>query len=160
MTDQTAAATRTPTTRISMHPRRGARQWTSRILTVVLLLGLVAPTLEAQPRHKAGKWTLLGQKSVSDRVETDTVRVTARRGDFKAIKLQVRQRGVEFRDVEIHFANGTTQEVELRRVIPAGDESRVIDVVGHDRVIEKIVLRYDAQSLGGKPAKVRILGRR
>jgi len=47
--------------------------------------------------------------------------------------------------VKIHFGDGETQDVELRNVIPAGGESRVIDVEGRDRAIRSIEFRYDAQ---------------
>jgi len=50
--------------------------------------------------------------------------------------------------------------VALRDVIPAGGESRVIDIEGRgDRTVSSIELRYDAQSLVGKKARVRIYGK-
>ena len=63
---------------------------------------------------------------------------------------------MQFREVKIHFGSGDSQNVELRRVIPAGGESRLIDIEGRgDRVIRSIEFLYDAQSLGGK-AKVKV----
>jgi hypothetical protein len=44
-------------------------------------------------------------------------------------------------------------------VIPAGGESRIIDVEGHDRAIRSIEFRYDAQSLLGKKARVLVYGK-
>lgn len=104
--------------------------------------------------------TLLGKLHVTDKVDHDVLRVTRVRGTFTALKLKVHDRAVEFRDLKVHFANGDTQDVELRRVISAGGESRVIELRGDDRVIRTIELRYDAQSLGGKGAEVEVLGRR
>jgi hypothetical protein len=43
-------------------------------------------------------------------------------------------------------------------VIPAGGESRVIDVEGYDRVISRVDFRYDAKS-AGRRAVVRLFGR-
>ena len=75
-------------------------------------------------------------------------------------KLEVLDRAVQFRFMKLHFANGETQNVELRDVIPAGGESRVIDVEGvGDRVIRTVEFSYDAQSLGGKKARVRVFGK-
>ncbi len=104
-------------------------------------------------------WELLGQTRVTDRVDHDTIAVTAARGSFKSLRIKVSDHAVEFRDVKIHFANGGTQDVALAQVIPAGGESRVIDVEGYDRVIRSIALTYDAQSVRGRAARVRVFGK-
>ena len=62
---------------------------------------------------------------------------------------------------KIHFANGRIQDVGLRDVIPAGGESRVIDLVGGDRVIQHVEFWYDAQTRRrGRGARVLVFGRR
>lgn len=126
------------------------------MLIAVLAIGSVAAPRWAQP-----KWELLGQKNVSDRVDHDLIAVTRAKGDFKGIKLEVKRRAVDFHRVVIHFANGADQVVELRNTIPAGGESRLIDVNGGDRIIRSIEFWYDAKSLGrGERAAVRVLGHR
>jgi len=47
---------------------------------------------------------------------------------------------------------------QLRNPIPAGGESRVIDLQGGDRVIRSVEFWYDARSRG-RQAIVRALGR-
>jgi hypothetical protein len=61
--------------------------------------------------------------------------------------------------VKIHFAHGDVQHVELRNVIPAGGASRVIDIERRDRVIRSVEFWYDAQSILGKQATVKVYGR-
>lgn len=139
---------------------------TSRKLTTLALTALVlftflaAGTAEARRGRPVGpRWELLGERTVTDKADHDVLPVTAARGTFRSLKLEVRGRAVQFHSVKIHFGDGETQEVELRDVIPAGGESRVIDVEGRDRVIRSIELRYDAQSLLGKKAVVKVYGR-
>lgn len=125
-------------------------------------LFLIALTADARPRRERPDrhWEVLGTLNVSDAKEHDVLAVTARKGTFRSVKLEVLDRAVQFRSMKLHFANGETQDVELRDVIPAGGESRVIDVEGAgDRAIRTIELRYDAQSLRGKRARVRIYGK-
>lgn len=125
-------------------------------------LFLIALTADARPRRERldRHWEVLGTLSVSDARDHDVLSVTSRRGTFRSVKLEVLDRAVQFRAMKLHFANGETQDVELRDVIPAGGESRVIDVEGAgDRVIRTVELRYDAQSLGGKKARVRVYGK-
>ena len=67
---------------------------------------------------------------------------------------------MDFERVVVHFANGDDQKIELRATIPAGGESRVIDLEGKERVIRSIDMWYDARTRGrGGSATVRVLGR-
>lgn len=125
-------------------------------LVLVLLLALAAAPLAAA----RDGWILLGERSVSDAAERDVVPVSGVRGEITALKLGVSRAGVQFRSVTVHYANGGSQELELREVIPAGGESRVIDLQGDERVVRSIDLVYDAQSRRGRHAVVRVWGRR
>lgn len=128
------------------------------LLVALLLVAASAAGLEAQ---RGPRWTLLGARTVTDRGDHDTVRVTSSRGTFDAVRFEVRGRAVDFRRVVIHFANGGNQTVEMRDTIRAGRESRVIDVDGRDRVIQSIEFWYDANTVGrGARATVRVLARR
>ena len=106
-------------------------------------------------------WALLGERVVTDRSDHDRVTVGRGRGSFTGVKFEVRRHGVDFHRVVIHFANGEDQSVELRHSIPAGGETRVIDIDGANRIITSIDFWYDAKTLGrGRSATVRSLGRR
>jgi hypothetical protein len=128
------------------------------ILAVLVVIAGAACAVRAQPAR--GNWVLLGSRTVTDRADHDTVTVTGAKGDFKAIKIEVQRRAVDFHRVVIHFRNGDDQKVELRNTIRAGGESRVIDIDGRDRVIRSIDFWYDAATVGrGQRAVVRVLGR-
>lgn len=124
----------------------------------LLSLALALSSILAGAALAAGRWEVLGTTNVTDRLDHDTLVVTRAQGTFKAVKLKVLGHGVEFRSMKIHFANGDVQNVELRDKIPAGGESRVIDVEGYDRGIRSIEFLYDAQALRGRHAKVRVFG--
>jgi hypothetical protein len=144
-----------------MNPR--ILRFTALALAALVLISLALPgTADARPRRhrEPHHWEVLGTLTVSDAADHDILAVTAAKGTFRSLKLEVLDRSVQFRSMKVHFANGETQDVALRDVIPAGGESRVIDVEGPgDRVIRTIELRYDAQSLLGKKARVRIYGK-
>jgi hypothetical protein len=137
-----------------MSPRtQSSLRWTSVALLLALALA-AAPVAAAR-----GGWTLLGERRVSDAADHDVIAVSATRGDFTKLQVRVLDRAVQFRSLKIHFGNGDTQDVELRDVIRAGGSSRVIDIEGGDRVIRSVELRYDAQALGGRTARVRVFAR-
>jgi hypothetical protein len=123
---------------------------------MALALLLLAGPLAA---GKLQGWELLGERQVTDGLDHDVIQVTAAKGPFKSLQVRVRGHAVQFRDMQIHFGDGSVQNVELRNVIPAGGESRVIDIDGKDRVIRSVEFTYDAQTHRGKKALVRLFGR-
>lgn len=128
--------------------------------TSLLLLLFATLTLAcsgSQPR--AGDWDYLGSRKVNHAVDRDEIVVTAREGTFKRIKLRVRDRQVTFRDVKVHYANGDVQDINLRRTIPAGGETRVIDLNGNNRVIRKVVFWYNTSRVRGKRATVQLFAK-
>ena len=123
------------------------------------LLGLLVLHSAAALAGAQGRWELLGERTVTDRLDHDVIVVTAARGDFTAIKLGVRRAGVDFHRVVVHYANGGDQELELRATIPAGGETRVIDLRGGERVIRSVEFWYDARTIRGRRAVVRVWAR-
>jgi hypothetical protein len=127
-----------------------------RRLCVPFLL-LVVAGLSAPP-VSAGDWTKLGSRIVNDRLDHDTIVVTAAKGDFRALKLFVHKTPVHILDMKVTFGNGGVQDVSIRSRIPAGGESRVIDLTGADRVIRKVEFWYEANSLGRRRATIELWG--
>lgn len=129
----------------------------NRILHIILITAslLLSPCV-----HKAQGWTELGSAKVHGAADYDEIWVTASRGDFTAIKLFVENEGIDFDRVVVHFANGGKDEMIIRNFIPAGGETRVLDLKGGDRVIRKVVFYYKSNALTRKKAKVILYGRR
>jgi hypothetical protein len=123
---------------------------------ITLILIVFSGSLYAQ----APDWRLLGTRKVNFSTERDTIVVGADEGVFKKIKLTVKKSGIHFKDMKVHFANGDIIDVELRRVIPAGGETRVIDLPGRNRIIKKVVFWYESTRKKSKRATVRLFGRK
>ena len=143
------------------HPSR--RNHSMRIDLVLALslafgFGPTTPTTHSPTVARVTDWVLLGTRTVTDRADHDVIAVTVARGDFKRIKLSVQRAAVDFHKVVVHFANGGKQEIELRHTIPAGGESRAIDLDGKDRIITRVEFWYDAKTSRGRKAVVRLFG--
>ncbi len=131
------------------------------MLRKLAVLGIVAFMAAAPTRATArADWDLLGSRQVSDRADHDVIKVTSARGDFRRIKFTVQRASIDFHRVVVHFGNGDDQRIELRNTIPAGGETRAIDLDGKDRVIRSIEFWYDANTIRGRRAQVRVLGER
>jgi hypothetical protein len=127
---------------------------------VFLPLGISFLFLLTGLQSNAQVWTNLGSAKVHGHNDYDEIMVTAARGDFSAIKLFVENEGIHFERVVVHYGNGSKDEMELRDFIPAGGESRVLDLRGKDRVIRKVSLHYKSNQATARKAKVIVYGRR
>jgi hypothetical protein len=127
--------------------------------TTFFLLGILwilnTTTITAQ-----NGWKVLGSAKVHGHADHDEIWVTGMEGDFKAVKLMVENEGIEFNRVVLHFANGNKQELNIRRFIPAGGETKVLDLNGDDRVIKKVDFYYESKASSKTKAKVVLYGKR
>ncbi|MEB3312363.1 MAG: hypothetical protein VKJ02_19225 [Snowella sp.] len=113
--------------------------------------------LLSQVEAKAN-WVLLGERIVADKLDHDTIPVTIARGNFRRIQFRVKEQAIQILRLVVHYGNGDADKIEVRQSIPAGGESRIIDLKGGDRIIQKIEFWYEAKSLGNKRALVRVYG--
>lgn len=126
----------------------------NRMASFMLITLLIGATVA-----QAGDWTKLGMRKVKHRTERDVILVGEKDGTFKAIKLTVRKSGIHLLDMKVHFMNGDVFDVQVRKLIPAGGETRVIDLPGVNRKIEKVVFWYESLKKKDKEAKIRLWGK-
>lgn len=132
-----------------------------RLLLLTLLCGTFVSFTALAPSTSYGPWKLLGKRTVNWSVDHDVIHVTRARGDWSKIQIKVFRSAVHFRDVKVHFRNGGVQDIKIRKLIPAGGQTRVIDLNGADRVIHRISFWYDtAGPIPRKRALVKVHGRR
>lgn len=121
------------------------------MLAFVLVGGAVAASAQG--------WTDLGTREVLDRADKDSWQVGKDKGEFKGIKFKVRDRQVRFYSVEVKYENGRTENFEVRNLINAGGQTRVLDLKGKERFIDEVVVRYEASTARrGKRSHVTLWG--
>jgi hypothetical protein len=125
-----------------------------RSLPVAVFLSFSFSMLSAQT------WTMLGSRKVHGHADHDEIAVTSSRGDFKAIKLFVENEGIDFDRLVVHYGNGSAERMEIKNFIPAGGETRVMDLAGGDRVIKKVVFYYKSNPNTSAKGKVVLYGKR
>ena len=121
-------------------------------LPLTLLLGL-AISVPAQP---GPGWEYLGDAHVDGSQDHDKIKVTSSKGEFHAIRLKVEDAAIEFDRVLVHYGNGSTAPVQIRLKIPAGGQTRVIDLPGNERIINEVEFWY-ARGNPGNPQKPHVV---
>ena len=107
----------------------------------------------------AQEWTALGVAKVNSKVDHKEIWVTDAKGNFKAVKLYVKKAGVDFDHAVVHFVNGGHDMMDIKKLIPAGGETQVMEFQGDDRVIQKVEFFYKNNPDTRKKAKVVLYGR-
>src|SRR6266403_765877 len=125
---------------------------TARFIRIFALLAGFSELSQAQK----GKWQYLGEAYVDGAVDHDNIVVTSARGSYRAIQIKVEKAPIEFDRVVVHFANGGSDPIQIRSRIPAGAQTRVIDLPGDRRVIQRVEFWYGRASGSSKRPKVRL----
>jgi len=111
------------------------------ILAFVFCAGLVSAQQPAVMVSTSPGWHKIATTTVDLTKERDEVAVLGA-DHFSAIKLMVSGAPIDLQDLEIWYENGMKQDVAVRTPMEVGKESKVINVEGGDRDIDKIVLVY------------------
>ena len=104
-------------------------------------------------------WQILGIKKVNYGLDRDEINVTHRDGFFSKVKIKVRHAPMNLHRMVIHFGNGSTQNVAIKKNFNKGGVSRTIDLEGGKRVIKKVVLWYDTKNMASRKAKLELWGK-
>jgi hypothetical protein len=126
--------------------------------TLILSIVLAVCFAGLMPATAQGRWKVLGKKKVNHTVDHDTIHVTGVRGDFRRIRLRVANVAVDFHRVVVHYANGESDNVEVRGRVPAGGYTRTLDLRGAERVIHRVDFWYDTRGLAGRHGIVTLYG--
>jgi hypothetical protein len=121
-----------------------------------IALGAFLALAACATAEPANAWTQIGVRDVRDRTDRDTIVVEGPR-QFERIRLCVYRNPVHFLDVDVRFANGGHQDVDVRQRINPGQCTRAIDLTGDDRNITTISMLYEETSYRrGAHATVRL----
>lgn len=89
---------------------------------------------------------LLGSQKIGFKVDRDVLRVGRKEGRFRRIALRAVDNDIEVLDMKIFYGRGPADDVQVRRVLRAGQRSEPIDLRGDEpRVIDRIEFIYRAR---------------
>ena len=94
-------------------------------------------------------WEKLGERNVNGKADHDTISVGSKEGRFRVIQIKVEHSALEMFDVLVTFGDGTTFSPPTRLVFRNGDISKIIDLPGDKRVIQKVDFKYGNLPGGG-----------
>lgn len=93
-------------------------------------------------KRRGPAWVELGCHRVGFLETKDVIRVGRREGAFRTLKLTVADANLRLNRLRIIFGDKSSQTFDVRSAIPAGSETRSLDLDGRRRIIDRIELEY------------------
>jgi hypothetical protein len=128
-------------------------------LLTVAGLAFVASALAAPAaaQSDSNNWRVVGYKTVGGH-DSDTIQLPGDRR-FRQIRLCAYNQPIRMRDLDVRFANGRKQDVEVRNRINPGTCTRNIDLEGDRRDIASIRMRYEPITRTAQRPLIRVQAR-
>lgn len=126
------------------------------VLALTTVLFIVAATTLS---FKFAGWRSLGTKTVNYKIDHDVLDVQLRDGRFQQLRFVVRGGSLNMHRCVVHFENGGQQELDLRHNFIPRSASRVVDLKGNNRIIERISFWYDTKNSSNDKAKLTVFGK-
>lgn len=114
-----------------------------KLCSILILSVLISHCGRPTINTAAGSWQYLGDKWVNFGVDHDELMLGNIRDNFRQMRLRVTDGPLHIMDMKVHFDNGGVQDIPLRSLIKQGQQSRIIDLNGGTRSLEKITFWYE-----------------
>lgn len=125
----------------------------------IFYLAILLITIATMSAFTLAKWKFIGQKEAKYGPDRDVMFVQGN-DVFKALKIKVVDAPLDMMDFDIYFENGEKMNVPIQKNFRQGEESRVIDLPGNKRRIDRISFLYDTQGVMKGRANVLVYGKR
>jgi hypothetical protein len=101
--------------------------------------------LGLSPAVAQARWEQLGCQKVGFKTDRDVIKVGRSEGRFKSIRLKVTGNRVHMMDLEVVYANGQPDDIQVREEIRSGGQTRPLDLKGERRAIRQVEMVYRSQ---------------
>lgn len=129
----------------------------NRILPL-LIVAFLFTSFNSFSQHKV-KWEKLGMRTVDYKIDHDVIPVGIRDGRFTKLKITVDGGAVNMHKMIIHYKNGSNESIQLKHTFRNGENSRIIDIRGGKRFIQRIEFFYDTKNVSLGKAVIQVFGR-
>lgn len=124
----------------------------------ILLVVIAFTTLNSFASVQKG-WHFIGDKWAAFGSDRDVLRVGGNDA-YRQIKIRITDAPLRIDDMDIYFENGEKMNVPLKNAFKAGQESRVIDLPGGVRKLDRIEFLYSTIGRAKGKARVAVWGKR
>ena len=125
---------------------------------LIVAAAALATALSATAVQAQDTWVLMGSKNIILNKDTDSIDLASARGNYKAVRLVAKRRGIELENVEVVYSEGRSHNEKRTINLLDGERTRPIDERDNGKFIDKINLSFKAQPTAVVPAVIEVYG--
>ena len=123
---------------------------------LIVATAALATVLSATAVQAQDTWVLMGSKNVILSKDSDTIDLASARGNYKAVRLVAKRRGIELSNIEVVYSSGTPHNERRAINLLDGERTSAIDERGEGKFIDKVNLSFKAQPAAVIPAVIEV----
>ena len=125
---------------------------------LIVATAAFATVLSATAVQAQDTWVLMGSKNVILNKDNDSIDLASARGNYKAVRIVAKRRGIELSNVEVVYNSGASFNETRSINLLDGERTRPIDQRSDGKFIDKINLSYKSQPTAVVPAVIEVYG--
>ncbi len=125
---------------------------------LIVAAAAFATVLSATAVQAQDTWVLMGSKNVILNKDSDTIDLANARGNYKAVRLVAKRRGIELDNVEVVYSDGKSHNEKRAINLLDGERTRAIDQRDDSKFVDKVNLTFKAQPTAVVPAVIEVYG--
>ena len=128
--------------------------------TIVLMPAVATYAANTPPRNLFNSgWEKLAETKINREQNRHEMFISAENRPFTAVKIRSVQGGLNLHRCIFRYKSGETLTVEMRNDLPAGTDSRTIQLPGKKDVVVSVECFYDTKNYGDQKASIELWGR-
>lgn len=132
------------------------------LLAFIFILGsssFLRMKTDISENSNLGGWVKLGTQTVSPGANYDELHITEATESFNRLKIKVLKAPVYIRNIHVVYEDNTSEGHIIKRNFKKGEASRILDLVGYERIIKKIIFNYSRRNSGPRQAHLDVLAK-
>ena len=131
------------------------------LMTTIVLLPSVAVLAANTPLKNlpAIDWEKLAEKKIDQELNHHEMIISSENRPFSAVKIRAVKGGVNLHRCIFRYKSGETLTVEMRNNLPAGTDSRTIQLPQKKDVVVSVECWYDTKNYGDQAASLELWGK-
>lgn len=125
---------------------------------VMLILLALSPALSSHT-FKQGNWVKLGDRTVNYTVDRSEIVLQQLSTSPSALRVKVIKGAINLHRCVVYFNDNQTLQLDVLNSVPAGSESKILELPAPAKAITKLVFTYDMKNRASQQVAVEVWAR-
>ena len=129
------------------------------IFVIISLVCFQFPALTQDKISSAKAWQLMATSEVDYTLDFVSFELDSTSNPYTSIKLKVKEGELNIYKCTVYFIDGFRQETELSKYLENGNDGKIINLLGNQKAINRIQIKFDPKEKIEDKSVVEIWGK-